>query len=71
MSGIETLKVVGLKEHFVTAALLAAWEALEARRQDPSLMPLSDDATGHCLADLGSTCGHGRRGRDLPVSRLA
>lgn len=54
MSGIETLKVIGLKEHFVTAAVLAAWEALGPRWQDLALMPLSDDATGHRFADLGS-----------------
>ncbi|TDH47997.1 amidohydrolase [Mycobacterium eburneum] len=54
MSSIETPKVIGLEEHFVTAPVLAAWEALEPRWQDLSLVPSREGATGHLLADLGS-----------------
>ena len=53
MSSIETSKIIGLEEHFVTAPVLAAWEAVEPRWQDLSLMPSRDGATGHRLADLG------------------
>lgn len=54
MSSIETSKVVGLEEHFVTAPVLAAWEALEPRWQDLALTPSREGATAHRLADLGS-----------------
>ena len=48
-----TLKVVGLEEHFVTDAVLAAWEALEPEWQDLSLAPSRDGRSGRLLADLG------------------
>ncbi len=54
MSSVETSRVIGLEEHFVTAPVLAAWEALEPRWQDLSLVPSRDGATGHRLAELGS-----------------
>ena len=54
MSSTERSKVIALEEHFVTARVLAAWEALEPRWRDLSLKPSRDGATGHRLADLGS-----------------
>lgn len=47
-------KVIGLEEHFVTAPVLAAWEALDPRWQDLSLATSRGGDTGRRLADLGS-----------------
>jgi predicted TIM-barrel fold metal-dependent hydrolase len=47
-------RIVGLEEHFVTAPVLAAWEALEPRWRDLSLAPSRGGDTGRRLADIGS-----------------
>lgn len=48
------MRVVALEEHFVTAPVLAAWEAVEPRWQDLSLGPSRDGSTGRRLLDLGA-----------------
>ena len=48
------MKVVALEEHFVTAPVLAAWEAVEPRWQDLSLGPSRDATSGRRLLDLGA-----------------
>jgi predicted TIM-barrel fold metal-dependent hydrolase len=47
------MQIIGLEEHFVTVEVLAAWRALDPRRQDLSLIPSTHSDTARRLADLG------------------
>lgn len=45
-------KVIGLEEHFVTDAVLKAWQELDPQWQDLSLAPSAHGESGRRLAEL-------------------
>jgi predicted TIM-barrel fold metal-dependent hydrolase len=47
------MKTIGLEEHFVTAEVLAAWQALDPQYQDLALRHSSEGHSARRLADLG------------------
>ena len=66
------MKIIGLEEHFVTAEVLAAWEALDPRLQDVALKQSDGGEIGARLADFadGRLAAMEQTGMDVQVLSL-